>query len=114
MTLSILALGSSGWNISTLGFGSWAIGGGSWSFGWGPQDDTASPGAMRHARDVGINWIDTAAVYARLPQQMDVWINAVTLELSPADLDEIASAIAHTGAGVGPTQSSVASTHGTW
>jgi aryl-alcohol dehydrogenase-like predicted oxidoreductase len=56
-------LGSSGIAITTLGFGSWAIGGGGWSFGWGPQDDAASIAAMQHAVELGIKWIDTAAVY---------------------------------------------------
>src|SRR5882724_5221236 len=56
-------LGTSGLEITPVGFGAWAIGGGDWSFGWGPQDDAASIAAMRHALDVGINWIDTAAVY---------------------------------------------------
>jgi aryl-alcohol dehydrogenase-like predicted oxidoreductase len=63
MTLSIRPLGSSGLKITTIGFGAWAIGGGGWSFGWGPQDDAASLAAMRHALELGINWIDTAAVY---------------------------------------------------
>jgi aryl-alcohol dehydrogenase-like predicted oxidoreductase len=56
-------LGSSGLEITTVGFGAWAIGGGGWSFGWGPQDDELSERAMRHAMELGINWIDTAAVY---------------------------------------------------
>lgn len=56
-------LGSSGMEITTVGFGAWAIGGGGWSFGWGPQDDRASLAAMHHAVELGINWIDTAAVY---------------------------------------------------
>jgi aryl-alcohol dehydrogenase-like predicted oxidoreductase len=56
-------LGASGLQITTLGFGSWAAGGGDWAFGWGPQDDTDSIAAMRHALELGINWIDTAAVY---------------------------------------------------
>lgn len=56
-------LGASGVAITTLGFGSWAIGGGGWRFGWGPQDDNASIATMRHALQLGINWIDTAAVY---------------------------------------------------
>jgi aryl-alcohol dehydrogenase-like predicted oxidoreductase len=34
-------LGSSGLDITPVGFGAWAIGGGGWSFGWGPQDDSA-------------------------------------------------------------------------
>ncbi len=56
-------LGSSGIEITSVGFGAWAIGGGDWAFSWGPQDDTASLKAMRHAIELGINWIDTAAVY---------------------------------------------------
>jgi aryl-alcohol dehydrogenase-like predicted oxidoreductase len=56
-------LGSSGLEITTVGFGAWAAGGGGWSFGWGPQDDEASIAAMRRALDHGVNWIDTAAVY---------------------------------------------------
>jgi aryl-alcohol dehydrogenase-like predicted oxidoreductase len=56
-------LGSSGLDITPVGFGAWAIGGGGWSFGWGPQDDTASLAAMRRALELGVNWIDTAAVY---------------------------------------------------
>jgi aryl-alcohol dehydrogenase-like predicted oxidoreductase len=56
-------LGSSGLDITTVGFGAWAAGGGGWSFGWGPQDDAASIAAMHRAVDGGVNWIDTAAVY---------------------------------------------------
>jgi aryl-alcohol dehydrogenase-like predicted oxidoreductase len=56
-------LGSSGPEITTVGFGAWAAGGGGWAFSWGPQDDQASVAAMRHALDQGVNWIDTAAVY---------------------------------------------------
>src|SRR5207244_3657991 len=56
-------LGTSGLDIPTVGFGAWAIGGGGWAFGWGPQDDTASLAAMRHAVERGVNWVDTAAVY---------------------------------------------------
>lgn len=63
MTLPRRALGSSGLQISTIGFGSWALGGGGWVFGWGPQDDRQSVATMRHAIELGVNWIDTAAVY---------------------------------------------------
>ena len=63
MKLPTRALGSSGLEITRVGFGAWAIGGGGWSFGWGPQDDDASIAAMRHAIERGVNWIDTAAVY---------------------------------------------------
>lgn len=57
------ALGSSGLQITPVGFGAWAAGGGGWSFGWGPQDDDASLSAMRRALEHGVNWIDTAPVY---------------------------------------------------
>ncbi len=63
MTLPTRLLGTSGLEITTVGFGAWAIGGGGWAFGWGPQDDADSLATMRHALELGINWIDTAAVY---------------------------------------------------
>ena len=63
MALATRPLGSSGLEITRVGFGSWAVGGGGWSFGWGPQDDAESLATMRHAIELGINWIDTAAVY---------------------------------------------------
>ena len=46
-----------------MGFGAWAIGGAGWEFGWGEQDDKASIAAIHRALELGINWIDTAAVY---------------------------------------------------
>jgi aryl-alcohol dehydrogenase-like predicted oxidoreductase len=49
--------------ITKTGFGAWAIGGDGWAFGWGPQDDAVSLATMRHALELGVNWIDTAAVY---------------------------------------------------
>jgi aryl-alcohol dehydrogenase-like predicted oxidoreductase len=56
-------LGWSELNFSTVGLGTWAMGGGDWKFGWGPQDDRNSIAAIHRALDLGINWIDTAAVY---------------------------------------------------
>jgi aryl-alcohol dehydrogenase-like predicted oxidoreductase len=56
-------LGSQGPEITTLGFGAWAVGGGGWAFSWGPTDDVESVAAIRHAVSKGIGWIDTAAVY---------------------------------------------------
>ncbi len=56
-------LGRSGLEITPVGFGAWAIGGGGWSFGWGQQDDKQSVATIRHAVELGINWIDTAPVY---------------------------------------------------
>lgn len=56
-------LGNTDLEITPLGLGTWAIGGGNWQFGWGPQDDEASIATIHRALDLGINWIDTAAVY---------------------------------------------------
>lgn len=56
-------LGDSDLAITTIGFGAWAVGGGDWQFSWGPQDDADSIRAIERALELGINWIDTAAVY---------------------------------------------------
>ena len=56
-------LGNSDLNLTRIGFGAWAIGGGDWAFAWGPQDDADSISAIERSLDLGINWIDTAAVY---------------------------------------------------
>jgi aryl-alcohol dehydrogenase-like predicted oxidoreductase len=56
-------LGNSDLAITPIGFGAWAIGGSGWAFGWGAQDDTDSIAAIHEALDLGVNWIDTAAVY---------------------------------------------------
>jgi aryl-alcohol dehydrogenase-like predicted oxidoreductase len=60
--LATTELGSTGLEITRIGFGAWAIGG-DWQFGWGQQDDDHSLAAIELALDHGINWIDTAAVY---------------------------------------------------
>ena len=49
--------------LTTVGLGTWAIGGGDWLFGWGPQDEREAIEAVRRGIELGINWIDTAAVY---------------------------------------------------
>ena len=56
-------LGTTDLRITPIGFGAWAIGGGNWEFGWGAQDDEQSIAAIQRALDLGVNWIDTAAVY---------------------------------------------------
>lgn len=56
-------LGNSSLNITTIGFGAWAIGGSGWAFAWGEQNDDDSIAAIHRALDLGVNWIDTAAVY---------------------------------------------------
>jgi aryl-alcohol dehydrogenase-like predicted oxidoreductase len=62
-SLPTQSLGSSGLQITRVGFGSWAIGGGGYVFSWGPQDDADSLATMRHAAELGLSWIDTAAAY---------------------------------------------------
>jgi aryl-alcohol dehydrogenase-like predicted oxidoreductase len=73
--------------------------------------DTLRPIAQRHGTTVSavaIAWtlawpgVTGAIVGARSPEQVDGWIAAATLELSLADLDEIARAVGKTGAGAGP------------
>jgi aryl-alcohol dehydrogenase-like predicted oxidoreductase len=51
-------LGRTGWNISTISFGAWAIGG-----TWGTVDDRNSLAALHRALDLGVNFFDTADVY---------------------------------------------------
>jgi aryl-alcohol dehydrogenase-like predicted oxidoreductase len=63
MTLNARSLGTSDMQLTTVGFGAWAVGGGGWSHGWGPQDDAASIAAIRRAVERGVNWVDTAAIY---------------------------------------------------
>jgi len=60
---TLRTLGNSDLHLTPIGFGAWAIGGGNWEFAWGPQDDNASITAIHRALDVGMNWIDTAAIY---------------------------------------------------
>lgn len=52
------ALGRTGWRVSAIGFGAWAIGG-----TWGPVDDRESLAALHRAVDLGVNFFDTADVY---------------------------------------------------
>jgi aryl-alcohol dehydrogenase-like predicted oxidoreductase len=67
MTMStsqeLRTLGNSDMQLTAIGFGAWAIGGGDWQYAWGPQEDSDSIAAIHRALDLGINWIDTAAVY---------------------------------------------------
>src|SRR5437879_7784420 len=56
-------LGNSDMLITPVGYGAWAIGGSGWQFGWGSQDDNDSITAIHRSLELGVNWIDTAAVY---------------------------------------------------
>lgn len=51
-------LGRTGWQVSEISFGAWAIGG-----SWGEVDDAESMAALHQALDSGVNFIDTADVY---------------------------------------------------
>lgn len=51
-------LGRTGWRVSTISFGTWAIGG-----TWGAARDTDSMAALHRALDGGVNFFDTADVY---------------------------------------------------
>lgn len=55
-----------GWTeleLTEIGLGTWAMGGSGWMYSLGPQDDQLSVKTIFKAVDLGINWIDTAAVY---------------------------------------------------
>jgi aryl-alcohol dehydrogenase-like predicted oxidoreductase len=56
-------LGSTGMEITRVGFGAWALGGGGFEWSWGAQEDEESVAAIHRALDLGVNWIDTAAQY---------------------------------------------------
>jgi aryl-alcohol dehydrogenase-like predicted oxidoreductase len=51
-------LGRTGWDVSSISFGAWAIGG-----TWGPVEDADSLAALHRAVDLGVNFFDTADVY---------------------------------------------------
>ena len=56
-------LGNSDLYITPVGYGAWAIGGSGWQFAWGSQNDDDSVRAIHRSLELGVNWIDTAAVY---------------------------------------------------
>ncbi len=56
-------LGNSDLQITQVGYGAWAIGGSGWQFAWGSQDDNDSIASIHRSLELGVNWIDTAAVY---------------------------------------------------
>jgi aryl-alcohol dehydrogenase-like predicted oxidoreductase len=71
-------LGTSGFEISRIGLGTWAIGG----HMWGGQDDAESTLAIHAALDHGVNWIDTAPIYGS--GHSEVVTGRAIKELSPA------------------------------
>ena len=100
--LNTSQLGSTGLEITTVGFGAWAIGGGGWGFGWGPQHlalverlqtvadrHEATPGAVAVAWTLRNPAVDGAIVGFRGPDQVGAIVGAANLELTDEDLDEI-------------------------
>jgi aryl-alcohol dehydrogenase-like predicted oxidoreductase len=74
--------------------------------------DALKPVAQRHGTSVSsvaiawlLSWpgLSAAIVGARSPEQVDGWIGAANLELTPADINQITRAIKRTGAGAGPS-----------
>lgn len=58
MTIATRRLGRTNWNVSEIGFGSWAIGG-----SWGDVDEADGRASLHAALDAGMTFIDTADVY---------------------------------------------------
>ncbi|MEZ6119302.1 MAG: aldo/keto reductase [Pirellulaceae bacterium] len=75
-------LGNSEIELTTVGIGTWAIGGGDWKFGWGAQDEQEAVQGILRGVQLGINWIDTAAVYGNGRSEEIV---AKALQQIPAD-----------------------------
>jgi aryl-alcohol dehydrogenase-like predicted oxidoreductase len=75
-------LGHSDLDSTPIGFGAWAIGGSGWEYGWGTQDDQESIAAIHRALEMGVNWIDTAAIYGLghsenvVARALDAWSGA--------------------------------------
>jgi len=76
-------LGRTGMQLTRVGFGAWALGGGGTRFGWGSQDDRDSVEAIKHAVELGVNWIDTAPAYGM--GHSEEIVGAALRELAPSD-----------------------------
>jgi aryl-alcohol dehydrogenase-like predicted oxidoreductase len=64
-SLSTRPLGSSGLEITSIGFGAWSIGGAGWAYDSGPERDRTSLEALLHACRSGVTWVDTAPMYGQ-------------------------------------------------
>jgi aryl-alcohol dehydrogenase-like predicted oxidoreductase len=62
-SMQTMKLGNTDMEFTRIGLGTWAIGGSGWQYSWGPQDDKDSIATIIRAVELGINWIDTAAIY---------------------------------------------------
>lgn len=83
-------LGNTDLEFTTIGLGTWAIGGGSnWMFGWGPQDENDAVDAVLRAVELGINWVDTAAVYG--DGNSEALVGRALAKLSPGERPYVAT-----------------------
>lgn len=87
--MNLRTLGSTGPSLSVIGLGTWAMGGGDWKFGWGDQDRSAAITAILRAVELGINWIDTAAVYGE--GQSESIVGEALQKLPPAERPLVAT-----------------------
>ena len=63
--LNARGLGSSGLEITSVGFGAWSIGGAGWAYDGGDDRDRTSLDALIHACTHGVTWVDTAPMYGQ-------------------------------------------------
>ena len=82
-------LGQTGPQLSVIGLGTWAIGGGDWKFGWGDQDEQSAIEAILESVRLGINWIDTAAIYGE--GRSEVLVAKAMAHLPPTERPLIAT-----------------------
>ncbi len=92
-------LGKSPVQLSVIGLGTWAIGGGDWKFGWGDQDEQAAIQAIVRAVELGINWIDTAAIYGE--GQSEILVAKAMQEIPAVDRPLIATKCGRVAVGNG-------------
>ncbi|GAA1965225.1 hypothetical protein [Catenulispora subtropica] len=79
-------LGTTGMQLTRIGFEAWAVGGADWRYTWGAQDDGESIATIRAAVESGGDRL------------------AARLRLTHADLAEVEDALTATGAGTGPVR----------
>ncbi len=92
-------LGNTDLRLSVIGLGTWAMGGGDWAFGWGDQDDDAAIAAVIKAVQLGVNWVDTAAVYGF--GKSESLVGKALEAIPPADRPLVATKCGRTNLGDG-------------
>lgn len=80
--LTTSMLGSTGMEITRIGFGAWVIGGECWEFGWRRQQDDEPIAAIHRALEGGVSG------------QVDPVLPGANRELTEEDLLEIKEALA--------------------